>query len=135
MTNEEKKQISAMRRDGKGYAAIASELGLTKSQVSSFCRRSGLAGSRNDMNAPRDRCVSCGREIQQLPGRKKRRFCCDECRIQWWNSHLHLVKRKAVYTVICPCCGGAFVSYGNAKRKYCSHSCYVRHRFGAANVR
>ena len=45
MTNEQKQQIIKLRQDGYGYATIASSLGLTKNQVSAFCRRSNLAGT------------------------------------------------------------------------------------------
>ena len=60
---------------------------------------------------------------------KKRRFCCPECRVQWWNSNQDKVNRKAIYSFICPNCGNEFTSYGNAGRKYCSHECYIADRF------
>jgi len=63
-------------------------------------------------------------------GRKHKRFCSDLCRNRWWNSHLDLVKRKAHYEYVCPACKTAFSVYGNANRKYCSHACYIRARFG-----
>ena len=36
---------------------------------------------------------------------------------------------EGVYTFICPECGKEFTAYGNAKRKYCSHVCYIAARF------
>ena len=51
---------------------------------------------------------------------------------RWWNSHLHLVKRKAMYDFVCPTCGKSFSAYGNRNRKYCSHECYIEARFGGA---
>ena len=74
-------------------------------------------------------CENCGREIQQIAKRKKKRFCCDKCRNEWWNSHLDQVKRKAVYDFRCPCCGKEFHIYGDKRRKYCSHECYIADRF------
>ena len=68
--------------------------------------------------------------IVQTPGRKRKRFCSDACRNAWWNAHLSLVKRKAVRTVVCAGCGQPFEAYGRTPRKYCSHACYVAHRFG-----
>ncbi len=44
MTKEQKEQIRKLRDSGYGYATIADALGLTKNQVSAFCRREGLAG-------------------------------------------------------------------------------------------
>lgn len=70
-------------------------------------------------------CEQCGKPIEQNPGRKRKRFCCDACRNKWWNAHLELVKRKAVYTYTCPACGKKFTVYGNSHRKFCSHACYI----------
>lgn len=110
------------RGRGEGYGAIAGELGLSVNTVKSYCRRHPLP----DGTA----CEECGAPIVQMPGRKRKRFCSDACRNAWWNAHLSLVKRKAVRTVICAGCGQAFEAYGRASRKYCSHACYVAHRFG-----
>ena len=44
MTKDQKEQIRKLRDSGYGYATIADALGLTKNQVSAFCRREGLAG-------------------------------------------------------------------------------------------
>lgn len=74
--------------------------------------------------------LCCGKPVRQNPGRKQKRFCSDICRNKWWNSHLDLVKRKANYEIVCLGCEKPFVVYGNANRKYCSHKCYVEHRFG-----
>lgn len=81
-------------------------------------------------------CECCGNSIKQIPKQKKKRFCSDECRNKWWNSHLDLVKRKAVYKYKCPNCGKEFEVYGNGHRKFCCHDCYVAYRFkgGADNV-
>lgn len=74
-------------------------------------------------------CENYGREIQQIAKQKKKRFCCDKCRNEWWNSHLDQVKRKAVYDFRCPHCGKEFHIYGDSRRKYCSHECYIADRF------
>lgn len=42
---------------------------------------------------------------------------------------LVLFYRKAFYPLICAECGKEFLSYGNRKRKYCSHACYIKARF------
>jgi endogenous inhibitor of DNA gyrase (YacG/DUF329 family) len=125
MTDEQKQQIIALRRDGAGYGSIANQLGLSINTVKSFCRRHSLAAPPTD-----SLCEQCGRPIAQNPGRKRKRFCCDACRNKWWNSHLDLVKRKAVYIFTCPTCGKEFTVYGNSRRKFCSHACYIAYRFG-----
>lgn len=129
MTDEQKKQIIALRRDGAGYGKIAKELNLSINTVKSFCRRNSLV-SQTDGQV----CEQCGAPIAQNPKRKRKRFCSDECRNKWWNAHLNLVKRKAVYTFTCPTCGKEFTTYGNRHRKFCSHACYIAHRFGGVDV-
>ena len=124
MKDERKRQIIALRREGAGYGSIASQLGLSINTVKSFCRRHSLATPKAESV-----CEQCGRPIEQTPGRTRKRFCCDACRNKWWNSHLDLVKRKAVYTFTCPTCGKEFTVYGNRRRKFCSHACYIAYRF------
>lgn len=133
MTDMEKKQIVELRTQGYGYATIAKTVGIKKDTVVAFCRKHGLTGvkaadnSRTAVNA--DFCKNCGSVLHQQDGRKKKKFCCPDCRVTWWNSHPENVKRRAVYSFVCACCGKPFTAYGNANRKYCSHSCYIMCRF------
>lgn len=60
---------------------------------------------------------------------KPRVFCSDECRVKWWHEHPEKIKQRAVYSFTCAGCGGQFTAYGNSRRKYCSHGCYIRARF------
>lgn len=131
MTEEQKAKIIDFRMKGVGYKKIAQEIGLSENTVKSFCRRAAIA--KQEMTAPikpDSVCGCCGKKVEQIPGRKKRRFCSDACRQKWWNSHLHLVQRKAVYQLKCRHCGRDFEVYGNSHRKYCSHACYIDERFG-----
>lgn len=74
-------------------------------------------------------CENCGESIQQYAGRKPKRFCCNECRNRWWNQHLDQVKRKSYYEITCQHCGKVITVYGDSRRKYCSHECYIADRF------
>ena len=135
MTNKQKTQIRKLRNDNQSYAQIASSLGLTLSSVKGYCQRHGLAGIRAIAPTPASEpepsvCKGCGKEIKQRPGVKLILFCSPSCRQAWWNSHLDQVNRKAVYSYTCACCGKKFTAYGNAHRKYCSHSCYIEGRYG-----
>lgn len=129
MTDEQRKRIIALRREGAGYGRIATELNLSINTVKSFCRRNSLVAQTGE-----GVCEMCGKPIHQNPKRKRKRFCSDACRNKWWNAHLNLVKRKAVYTFTCPTCGKEFTTYGNRHRKFCSHACYIAHRFGGVDV-
>lgn len=130
MTNEQKLRITACRKAGVGYKQIAKELDLSANTVKSYCRRNGLSNEALEQRLPESACENCGKTIEQKKGKKHKRFCSDRCRNQWWNFHLDQVKRKANYEYICPTCKTKFTVYGNAKRKYCSHVCYVKDRFG-----
>lgn len=136
MTQEQKKKIKQLRQFGYGYATIADALGLTKNQVAAYCRRNALTGTKaasHNIDRPdTDCCLSCGKALTQQPGKKKMKFCSNACRVRWWNSHPEKVNKKAIYHFSCACCGKEFTAYGNAHRKYCSHSCYIADRFGQA---
>lgn len=134
MTNEQRIQIGNLRVAGLGYKKIAEQMGISENTVKTYCRRHGLGGKVTQQikgeNIYEAHCLCCGVAIRQIPGRKKKKFCSDKCRNQWWNSHLHLVKRKAVYSFECPTCKKPFTAYGNAKRKYCSLECYAKRNRG-----
>lgn len=133
MTDKQKIQITKLRTAGEGYGKIARKLGISLNTVKSFCRRNDIGG---DIEVPVTKvtseitfCENCGVEIRQIAKQKKKRFCCDKCRNTWWNSHLGQVKRKTVYKFTCPHCGKEFQIYGDNRRKYCSHDCYIADRF------
>lgn len=130
MTDEQKRKITALRQEGLGYTAIARRMNISKDTVKGFCRRNGLAGQRDTGTvAAKDRCRECGKSLCQTEGKKRRVFCCEECRVKWWHEHPEQIKQRAVYSFTCACCGKQFTAYGNSKRKYCSHECYIRNRF------
>ena len=131
MMDEQKELIEAYRRKGVGYKQIAKELEMSPNSVKSYCRRNNLSNEALKQNDGESSCEQCGKSVQQIKGRKRKRFCSDKFRNLWWNSHLDQVKRKTVYEYVCPVCGKSFSVYGNEKRKYCSHACYVIGRFGS----
>ena len=126
MTIADKQRIEVLRGQGYGYKKIAGMLNISPNTVKAHCKRNNIVPASGDAN----HCRFCGSSINQTPGKKPKIFCSDACRNKWWNSHLELVNRKAIYEYVCPCCGEPFKAYGNAHRKYCSHECYIRDRFG-----
>lgn len=132
MTEIQKKQILEMRRLGCTYRHIAANLSLREGTVKSFCLRSEKKGLISSTQQPENlSCKQCGKKIIQVEKRKKRIFCCKACCQKWWNSHLYLVSQssKSLYHFTCPACGKSFTAYGNDKRKYCSHDCYIKTRY------
>ena len=130
MTEEQKTQIADLRSKGAGYKKIAQTIGLSENTVKSFCRRMALPKAEPISTGDVTSCECCGKPMEQIPGRKKRRFCSTACRQKWWNGHLELVQRKAIYRLKCHHCGREFEVYGNRHRKYCCHECYIAERFG-----
>lgn len=138
MTKEQKLQIAKLRAEGYGYIRIAQALGVSENTVKSFCRRNNLTNkAKVDIAKMQVRvangvyyCKCCGVSVEQNPGRKEKKFCSDKCRMEWWNNNLDMVKRKALYEFTCPHCKKQFMVYGNSRRKYCCHECYVADRFG-----
>ncbi len=137
MTVSQKQEIAKLRGRGVGYGKIALALGISQNTVKSYCRRNNISADSTlsvEISEPLETgtsfCEYCGKETHQIFGHKKKRFCSDACRNRWWNSHLDLVKQKAVYKYKCPSCGREFEVYGNSHQKYCSHKCYISHRFG-----
>lgn len=130
MTEEQKSAIIRCRNSGLGYATIAKDIGLTKDAVVAFCRRNGLTGNMaGKVQDTAGRCKECGATLVQTEGMKTRVFCCAECRKKWWKEHPEMLDKKAVYTYTCAGCGREFTAYGNSRRKYCSHACYIKDRF------
>lgn len=140
LTEMQKSAIRYLRLERLGYGKIAEKLMLNKETVKSFCRRNGL-GSEDleklieEQTQPEKitgmvLCQCCRKEIPQIAGRKKKKFCSDSCRNKWWNSHQDMVEKKAFYDIECRGCGAMFRTYGNSHRKYCCHECYIKDRFG-----
>lgn len=138
MNTTQKEQLYLLRAKGLSYTKIAIKLGLSENTVKSFCRRNNLEKGFCEPSlgnfVTQHLCKNCGTELQQRKGSKQKIFCCSKCRLEWWNTHPEAVDRKAVYELVCTMCGNTFESYGNKSRKFCSHPCYIKGRFGNSEV-
>ena len=132
MTGSEKRQIHTLRLQGKTYREIAEGLSLKETTIRSYCFRNHLTDKDIKTQTAHSAgcCLQCGTPIKQQAKRKPRRFCSDECRIKWWNSHRLLKQHKNMRIIKCAGCGVSFPIYGKQGKKYCSHECYIRSRFG-----
>ena len=138
MTEQQAKQIREMREQGIGYRSIALTVGLSRDIVRNFCKSRGLSGYGSALTKNiREQvmlgkaCLYCGKEMKQPDTGRPKKFCSDKCRREWWIGHPERINRKesAMYPAVCVRCGKEFLSYGNRKRKYCSHDCYIKARF------
>ncbi len=132
MTENQKNQILEMRRLGCTYSHIAASLSSKEGTVKTLCLRAARKGLLGTPSEPAQcLCKQCGKEITQVAKRKKRIFCTDECRQKWWGSHLFLIHQgsAALHHFTCTHCNKPFTAYGNPRRKFCSHDCYIKSRY------
>ncbi len=131
MTASQKECIKRMRKDGESYSVIADALGLSRNTVKSFCLRNIRTEPQKENVAPISKgvCDQCGKGFTLYPGHRQRRFCSDRCRMAWWNAHRDLLKSTVKVEHICACCDKHFMGYAGQHRKYCSHACYILHRY------
>ena len=141
MTDQEKVNVRRRRERGESYGAIAKIMGLNVNSVKSFCRREkiqvGVITVTDSDDSPelideqaiplttkqKRLCELCGEPVLVLSTGRPKRFCSDSCRIKYWRG-----SRKSYATEhTCPNCGLIFK--GRKNRKYCSHNCYINHRF------
>ena len=123
MTEELKKQIMELKNKGYGYRKIAVELGLSENSVHSFIQRLNT----NEF------CKECGAKIKSTPGKRKKLYCDTKCRMAWWSKHKMDINRKSRVESTCACCGCTFMAYEHEHKKYCSHYCYVKTRYGGGS--
>lgn len=119
MTLEEKIKVQKMRFSGESYSKISQTLKLSENTIKSFCRRNNLQ-SYEEVEIS-ENCKNCGKAIANIEKHKPKKFCSDNCRFNWWKNNKDQIKKKALYVIKCSNCGLIFESYGNSKRKFCSH--------------
>lgn len=124
MTDQEKMTILRFRDEGLGARKISERTGISENTVKSYLRR-------NKKRACEHVCLFCGKPVEQTAGRKEKKFCSDSCRAKWWNRHININDRPGLKEYTCRCCGKKFRAYQG--RKYCSHACYIKDRFGGGN--
>lgn len=123
MDNKLKEQITKLRHQGIGYKKIAQELDININSVKSYCRQNGLTTKELENNV----CKACQ---STLTGKRKTAiFCSKQCRMMWWNHHKSEMATPTKVRVTCRCCGESFQAYPKENRAYCSHECYIHHRF------
>ncbi len=130
MNETQKKQIRKMRDGGTSYSAIAQSLDISVNTVKSYCRRSCLKEAASLPESTGVHCKQCGNPITQIPSRKKRTFCSENCRKAYWKENQDKIVRRSAVTLICPICHKAFSDYARNNRKYCSAACYAARNKG-----
>jgi endogenous inhibitor of DNA gyrase (YacG/DUF329 family) len=137
MNDVQRKRIFDLRAEGVGYKAIGHEIGISEDSVKKFCKRYHLTGPKEvvvlNQEVLEDNkriCPFCKKPLRKKHKGRPRRFCSGVCRKNWWNAQKERGTEEALYTFTCAHCDTEFKSYGNKHRKYCSHSCFIKSRFG-----
>lgn len=119
LTEDQKRAIRTLRERGETYDAIAESIGVSPNTIRSYWRRNGVV--QIEPRRPRPgHCRNCGTPLDQTKGARRRTFCSDQCRYDWWNAY----RRDQPYRLICQQCGKSFISFGNQKRAFCGRDCY-----------
>ena len=138
LTKLQEEQIRQLRTQGAGYRQIAKDLNLSCDEVRYYCKKQNINGfpaavqaNMQMMREAGDLCRNCGSFLKQPHTGRKRHFCNEECRRQWWNKNRDKIRESpaAIYGFTCKRCGKEFTAYGNSRRQYCSHECYISDRF------
>lgn len=126
MTDEEKMLIAQQLKQDLGYSEIARKLNMSVNTVKSYCHRNGLKRTGVTEAMVIDACRRCGCALVHTPGKKKKQFCSDDCRLRWWHEHRYM--SKTAKSAKCVVCGREFMT--DRGQRYCSHACYIHMRFG-----
>ena len=126
MTDQEKNQIREYQLNGLEPKKISELMGLPHNTIKVHCYRHPV--TKAEISDHKGVCRYCGKLLLHTPKKKRKHYCSDNCRMAWWKDNNAKLNKKAFYHIICQHCGSEFVSYGNAKRKFCSRSCYAQSR-------
>lgn len=77
MTKSQKNSVDEMLAVGISIPKIAAFLHVSQNSIKSYLQR----------KHPNDVCLNCGTPVLQVPHRKQKKFCCDACRMHYWNTH------------------------------------------------
>ena len=137
ITELQRQQIISMRQRGATYVEIGAAVGMPSGTVKTYCWRRGIVpiGPKEKARSiPPERCLNCGKRLQQEPKKKPRKFCCVRCCETWWNNNRMSFESKSRCHIFCAYCGTEFEKYKNSAKRYCSHQCYINNRYGEVKI-
>lgn len=103
ITKTQERKIAALRARGLGCRKVAEIINVPENVVKYYFRLH---------KAPDTviQCKNCGKEAVCIPTYKKKVFCSDKCRMDWWAKHQKEINHT-MYTHICKTCGCEFKSF------------------------
>lgn len=118
---EIKEQVLKMKNSGASYGNISKALGISINTVKSIVSRSKKETTR---------CLNCGVIIKSLPKHRKKKFCSDKCRMEYWINN-----NKSQKEGKCKYCNKIIYYYASKHRSFCSRACYLNSIKGESNGR
>lgn len=76
--NKVEEQIIWLRQAGYGYKRIARTLNIKVAEVRGIC-------DEEDEAILSGQCKQCHTSITSIKGKKRKQFCSDRCRWDYWN--------------------------------------------------
>ena len=89
-------KVFALRVAGYSVKEIHEITGLKVETIRSRCHRYGFTGWYA-IDVFHDICKYCGKPLEHVEGKKKKEFCCDNCRMEWWAIQRRAEKIKAEF--------------------------------------
>ena len=114
-----KRLIVTYRNDGLSYKEISEKTGIAENYARAVFSRAHRLDKNESSVIPDGACRCCGKLLQYTIKKKKKQFCCSECRDSYHNQR----KSHKPYVLVCEYCGNEFVAYGNPKKRFCSREC------------
>lgn len=112
----DKKTIIDLKKSGCSYKEIAEKLGISVGSVKSIISR---YSKTIELEKESYKCKYCGNPLVQTKSKKKKEFCSDKCRKQYWKQK-NFCKRE------CLICHKIFTPSYSDEQKYCSKACYLK---------
>lgn len=114
LSKSQKRKAYLLQMKGYGYRKISSAIGISENAAKYFCKM-----SQNEITV--SACKNCGNNAVSYPGFKKKIFCSEKCRREWWSKNQSAINRKTKMFV-CKNCGKKFISYRKVA-VFCSKKC------------
>ena len=130
MTQGQKASIRGLRESGRSYTSISLQTGLSVGTIKAYCSRNDIKPHQPERKGV---CECCGNAMVSQAHTRAKRFCSAQCRHHWWRENRDKRVRNGV-THTCVYCKREYTSY-NGESKFCSHPCYIAHRFGKGEGR
>ena len=111
--------ILILREEGLSYKEIAERTDTNPEYARYVCSKANRAMQKQKENQSDGICRFCGKKLTYTPGAKRKEFCDDKCRSDYYSQQ----KMRKPYVRRCEHCGKEFVSYGYPKKRFCCRDC------------